>query len=243
MPISHSSIEPDFALLKRSCGLDFIRFFSDTAKVLPLSPARTKIKPLRAQDHDGMLLTIQEPTVKDIDLVVRELPAAVIDAIEVYFDFTPKGALSLLERQNRIEDVRQWVLSHLYPWQAVGIQASTRVSKGRKHSEPVYSGEIERRAARYETMYFGHSDSIFADPDEPNFASMRLYRKVTDNRHGLPPVKHRCRLELTLSQAGCKYFGLTSPASLFGFNFRQFAPYFRLVKPEVALPPVGHARR
>jgi hypothetical protein len=233
MPIPHSSTEPDFVLFKRSCGLDFIRLFSETTKVLPLSPARTKIRPLRAYGHDGMILTIQEPKVKDVEIIAKELPTAIFDAVEVYFDFTPKGVISALERQNRIEDVRQWVLSHLYPWQALGIQAATRVSKGWKHSEPVYFGDVERRAARYETMYFGHSDSIFADPDEPNLASMRLYRKITDGGRHLSPSKHRCRLELTMNQAGCKHFGLVDPASLFGFNFRQFAPYFRLVKPEV----------
>jgi hypothetical protein len=226
--------EPDFKLYKGSCDLDYVRFFSTITKPLPLPPStKLKILPMHAHGHNGMLLTIHDPKVSDLQVIARELPAAVFDGIEVFYDFTPKGDLALKERRTRIEDVRQWVISHLYPWDAEGIQVATRVSSARKHSEPVLSGEVERRARSNETMYFGHSDSKYAKPSEPNYASMRLYRKITDNLSALPPHEHRCRIEVTLNQSGCKHFGLTNPASIFGFYFRQFGQYFRLVNPEV----------
>lgn len=233
MATSFFGPDPDFTGYKRSCGIDFVRFFSTTNKSLPLAAKTVHVRPMRAHGHDGMLLTIQDPTPEDIAIVARELPTAVLDALEVYFDFTPRGNFPLSDRHKKIEMVRQWILSHLYPWQAAGIQAVSRVSKGRKHSELVFSNLVERRAERHETMYFGHSDSAFADPDEPNFASMKLYRKVTDNRCSLPHAKHRCRLEVTLSQFGCHHFGLVNPVDIFGFEFRLPGPYFRMVKPEV----------
>ena len=185
--------------------------------------------------HDGILLTIHDTKVEDIELVARELPGAVFESVEVYYDFTPKGAISLLERHQRIETVRQWVISHLYPWQALGIQAATRVSKGPRHVDAVYNGDVERRAACYETMYFGHADPKYSDPAEPNYAFMRLYRKIKDNGLALLPDKYRCRVEVNLNLSGCRHYGLTDPGSIFGFDFRQLGPYFRLVKPEVGL--------
>lgn len=180
-----------------------------------------------------MLLTIQEPTVHEIELVARELPDARFDSIEVFYDFTPKGSLSVVERKAMIENIRQWLISHLYPWQGPGLQIATRVSKGRKHAEPIYTHVVERRAEANETMYLGHSDPMYADEEQANYAFMRLYSKITDNNAALLPEKWRCRLELNLNSAGCRHFGLTDPGSLFGFDFRQFGPYFRLARPEI----------
>ena len=226
--------EPDFKKFKRSCGIDFVRFFSKTTKRLSLPSARTNIKYLRAEGHEGMLITIHDPTVEDIRLVVTELPSAQFDQIEVFFDLTPKGRLTYAERHRLIEDARQWIISQSLPWQADGMQVATRVSKGRGHVAPLLDDEgEERRAERYETMYFGHSKSMYADPSRPNFASARLYQKITDMRAKLALNKHRCRLEVTWNAAGCNHHGLLNAESLFGFDFRLFGPYFRFVKPEV----------
>jgi len=243
--------EPNFDLFKISCGIDFVRFFSPISKSLALHLPLSRIyyKPMHAHGHDGMLVTIHDPKVYDLIIVTRELPAAVIDAIEVYCDFTPKDkTIPLKERHDRIEDVRQWLISHLLPWQAVGIQAATRISAGLGHSAPVYTDKIRTRATADETMYFGHSDSKYADPGKPNFAFMRLYKKVRDNGAALLPANHRCHLEVTLNQFGCKHFGLTYPESIFDFDFRDLGEYFRLVKPEVKRPATpkrvsaGHPR-
>lgn len=193
---------------------------------------------MHAGDHDGMLVTIHDTTVEDIEVVARELPGAVFDSVEVYYDFTPKGALSLTEKHQRIEMVRQWILTHLYPWQGVGIQEATRVSSGPRHVEAVFNGDIERRAENYETMYFGHRDQKYADRDKSNYAFVRLYYKKSDNKKALSPDKYRCRVEVNLNSSGCKHFGLTDPRSIFGFDFRQLGPYFRLVKPEVRISPM-----
>lgn len=225
--------EPDFDCYKKSCGVDFVRFFSRTAKALALPNSKTKTIPLRAGGADGMLLTIQEPTVFEIETVAQELPDAQFDGIEVFYDFTPKGCSSPEQRKAMIENIRQWLISHLYPWQGPGLQIATRVSKGRKHAEPVFTHVVERRADANETMYFGHADPIYADPDQANYAFMRLYAKVTDNRTALLPDKWRCRVELNLNSAGCRHFGLSDPSRLFGFDFRQLGPYFRLARPEI----------
>jgi hypothetical protein len=225
--------DPKFDCYKRSCGIDFVRFFSSTSKSLPLPPERTKVTPLHAGGANGMLLTIQEPNVSEIELVAQELPGSRFDSIEIFYDFTPKGSLSIAERKAMLETIRQWLISHHYPWQGPGLQIATRISRGWKHSEPIYTHEVERRAAANETMYLGHSDPKYADNEQPNYAFMRLYRKITDNRVTLLPEKWRCRLELNLNRSGCQHFGLTDPSSLFGFDFRQLGPYFRLVRPEI----------
>jgi hypothetical protein len=124
----------------------------------------------------------------------------------------------------------------LLPWQAVGIQAATRVSAGKGHSEQIFTEAIRRRARHDETMYYGHSDSIYADRTKPNFASLRLYKKIADHAGALAHSKHRCRLEVTLNEYGCKHFRLTNPESIFDFDFRELGDYFRLVKPEVKRP-------
>lgn len=235
--------EPNFDLFKTSCGIDFIKFFSFINK--PLSKHLSKsgkvyITPLRKDGHDGMLVTIHDPTVYDLIVITRDLPTAVIDTIEVFYDFTPKDKkMPLKVKHERIEDVRQWLISHLLPWQAVGIQAATRLSAGRGHSAPVYTDKVRTRAKPDETMYYGHSDSKYADPTKPNFAYMKLYRKITDNKKSLLPAKHRCRVEVTLNQFGCKHFGLTNSASIFDFDFRYLGEYFRLVKPEVKRPVIS----
>ncbi len=231
--------EPDFKLFKLSSKIDFIRYFSFVNKSIDLHLPKSHIeyKPLRANGHDGMLMTIHDPDYYDLIIVDRELPDATIDAIEVSCDYTPKGkGLPLTERHERIEEMRQWVISHLLPWQGEGIQAATRVSRGRGHSAHVFKGVIRRRARTEETMYYGHSNSMYADRTKPNFASMRLYKKVTDNNGSLLPPKHSCRLELTLTQLGCNHFGLTSPESIFNFEFREFGQYFRFVNPEIKQP-------
>lgn len=85
--------DPDFDSYKKSCGVDFVRFFSSTAKALTLPASKTKTTPIRAGGTDGMLLTIQEPTVGEIETVARELPEAQFDGIEVFYDFTPKSCI------------------------------------------------------------------------------------------------------------------------------------------------------
>jgi hypothetical protein len=227
--------EPDVELYKPSADIDFIRFFSNTSKSLIFTEStRFESIPMRKGGRDGMLLTIHDPTVYELIVVARELPNAVIEALEVSFDFTPKDAkLSLLKRHELIEEVRQWLISHLLPWQAVGMQPATRVSAAKGHCEQVFNDKVARRAKPHETMYYGHSDSKYADRSKPNFASMRLYTKIKDHGRALPPAKHRCRVEVTLNQFGCKHFNLTTPASIFDFEFRKLGDYFRLVKPEV----------
>jgi hypothetical protein len=234
--------EPNFDLFKISSGIDYVRLFSLESKNLELHLPKSKIKYkfLRAGGHDGMLVTIHDPTVYDLIVITRELPDAVVDALEVYCDFTPRDKrMPLKERHDRIEDVRQWLISHLLPWQGAGIQPATRVSAGRGHSAPVFTPKIRRRAAPDEMMYFGHSDSKYADRTKPNLASMRLYKKATDDKSVLLPAEHRCRLEVTLNQFGCKHFGLTDPDSIFDFDFRDLGEYFRLVRPEIRRPPLS----
>lgn len=233
MTSSGPHVDPDFTTFKRSCSIDFVKFHSTTTAALSITPARLRIKPLRAEGHDGMLVTIHDPTIHDILLMQRDLPGATVAGLEVFFDFTPKGSLTSDAHHLQIETVRQWVLTHLYPWQGKGIESATRVSHRPLQSSTVYSDAVERRAMRHETMYFGHSDSKYAHHSKPNYASMRLYRKVTDKIRPPKPKQHRCRLELTLNSQGCRYFGLTSPDSLFGFEFRRLGEYFRFVKPEV----------
>lgn len=158
--------------------------------------------------------------------------------LEVSIDFRPKGKLDLLVRTRAMEEIRLWLLAHLYPWQGAGIQFAHRVSRRSGHAEPVWCDTKLRRPERNETLYFGHAKDRYADPDEPNFAFMRLYEKKTDQRTKLPPLKTSVRVEVSLNEAGCRHFGLKAASDLLGFNFRRLSDYFRLVRPTFIVPRV-----
>lgn len=93
-----------------------------------------------------------------------------------------------------------------------------------------------------DTLYLGHADSRYANPDEPNFASMRFYVKQTDDGQVLRPGRWSARLEVTLTREGCEHFGLRTLNDLRGFNFRMLNPYFKMVRPSFALGAPKHGR-
>lgn len=93
-----------------------------------------------------------------------------------------------------------------------------------------------RRPERNETLYFGHAKDRYANPDEPNFAFMRLYEKTTDQGSRLPPKKTSVRVGVSLNEAGCRHFGLRTPTDVFEFNFSNLSDYFRLVRPVFVTP-------
>lgn len=184
----------------------------------------------------GRQVTIQNPTVADLEAMSAAMLNPSIIGMEVSIDFRPKEALTLEGRTSAMEELRLWLLAHLYPWQGPGIQFAHRVSRRRGHAEPVWCDTKLRRPERNETLYFGHAKDRYANPDEPNFAFMRLYEKTTDQGSRLPPKKTSVRVEVSLNEAGCRHFGLRTPTDVFEFNFRNLSDYFRLVRPVFVTP-------
>jgi len=235
--------DPDFSLYKSSCDIDYARFLIDKSSPPPDFLSHAKVTPLRAGGADGMFLTIHDPKPQDFVLVEKAYPTAQFNEVEVFFDLTPKRPATSTVRETMLHEIQQWLISHLYPWRGVGLQVATRVSEGRRHSEPVFNDTVERRPTPKESMYFGHSSPIYADPTLPNFAYLRLYIKKTDNKSSLLPEKWRTRVEVNLNSGGCKHYGLTTPTSIYSFNFRPLGKYLNFFKPETKTPVYRKMRR
>lgn len=231
--------DPDFGRTKTSPSIDFIKLFSKSFDKPLIDPKRCKSGRHECAAGYGMQVTIQNPTVGDLEAAIAAMVVPVIIGLEVSIDFRPKGKLTPMERVQRMEDIRLWLLAHLYPWGGTGLQFAHRVSSGKGHSEPVWCDRILRRPGRNETLYLGHANDRYADPEQANYAFMRLYEKKTDMRSKLPPGKSSVRVEVSLNEAGCRHFGLNAADSLFGFRFRQLSDYFKLVRPFYTLPRMG----
>lgn len=234
--------DPNFKLYTRSPSVDFIKFFLPSYAKCPIDSELWKIGLIECSLGRGWHLTIQTPSVWDVQTVHMSFPDARFIGLEVSIDFRPKGDLPLLERTIRREEMRRWLMSHLYPWSGRGIQYAHRVSNGRKRSELLFSSAILRSSERNETLYFGHRDDIYADSKQENFAFMRIYEKKTDANSVLLPEQMVSRIEVSLNERGCKHYELMHPGDLFGFNFRSLSEYFRLVKPMVLEPRPKRSR-
>lgn len=225
-----ASPEIDLALFQISPCVDFVKFSSAFMDFgLPGARLKRNYDPVKSQH----VFTLHDPRPEEIASIMNLSPDAKLEAIEVSLDFLPKRGqfVSASESSDRLEEIRQWLITHLYPWDAPGIQVASRASKAPKHVATLLSQEVERRPFPHETLYFGHRDSKYALSGHTNFAFMRLYRKVSDNGKTLLLRKRCCRVEVNLSQEGCAHFGLLRPSDLFDFNFRSLGSYFRLIKP------------
>lgn len=234
-------IAPDLDLghTKTSPSIDFIKLFSKSFKRPSIDPKRCKSVPHSCAAGYGMQITIQNPTVTDLEVAIAAMVDPIIVGLEVSIDFRPKGKLTPTERAWRMEDIRLWLLAHIFPWGGPGLQFAHRVSKREGHAEPVYGDAILRRPERNETLYLGHSKDRYADPEHANYAFMRLYEKKTDMHTTLLPSKCSVRIEVSLNEAGCRHFGLHATGDIFTFNFRQLGDYFKLVRPIYLKPKMG----
>lgn len=234
-------LDLDLSLYQISPHIDFMKFSCGSVD-LGLPSGRVK----RNSDSSGKpILTLHDPRPEEIRVIAEMAPNAVLEELEVSLDFFPKKgrSLSLIDRHERLEQVRQWLVDRLYPWDAPGIQVSSRASKASGNVGTLCSGDVERRPYGHETLYLGHKEAKYACRDQPNFAFMRVYRKVTDNRRALPPDKHCCRIEVNLNREGCAHFMLQHPRDLRVFNYRELGRYFRLIRPQAKPNALTKLRR
>lgn len=224
---------PDFDLscYQISPCIDFIKF---SCPFVDFGLPSSRLKRHFDSSTGNAIFTLHDPRPEEVSTIADKAPNAMLEALEVSLDFFPKKgrSLSLAERDERLEQVRQWLIGQLYPWEAPGIQAASRASQAAKNVEALFNGDVERRPYPRETLYLGHKDAKYAAIDQPNFAFMRVYRKVTDNRQALAPNKRCCRVEVNLNQEGCAHFQLQRPADLLSFNYRKLGSYFRLIRPQ-----------
>lgn len=224
---------PDFDLsgYQISPSIDFMKFSCPVIDFgLPSSRLKRHFDPFTG----NAIFTLHDPRPLEVSTIAEKAPNAVLIELEVSLDFFPKKgrSLSLAERDERLEEVRQWLIGQLYPWDAPGIQMASRASQAAKKVEALFNGDVERRPYPRETLYLGHKDARYAAIGQPNFAFMRVYRKVTDSRQILPPNKRCCWAEVNLNQEGCAHFQLLRPADLQSFNYRKLGSYFRLIRPQ-----------
>ena len=222
---------PDFDLSSYQISpcIDFMKF---SCPFIDFGLPSSRLKRHFDSSTGNTIFTLHDPRPEEVSTIAERAPNALLEELEVSLDFFPKKGRSLAERDERLEEVRQWLIGQLYPWDAPGIQAASRASQAAKKVEALFNGDVERRPYPRETLYLGHRDAKYAAIDQPNFAFMRVYRKVTDNRQALAPNKRCCRVEVNLTQDGCAHFQLLRPGDLLGFNYRELGRYFRLIRPQ-----------
>ncbi|MFP3515743.1 hypothetical protein SB766_06050 [Pseudomonas sp. SIMBA_077] len=222
---------PDFDLSSYQISpcIDFMKF---SCPLIDFGLPSSRLKRHFDSSTGNTIFTLHDPRPEEVSTIAERAPNALLEELEVSLDFFPKKGRSLAERDERLEEVRQWLIGQLYPWDAPGIQAASRASQAAKKVEALFNGDVERRPYPRETLYLGHKDAKYAAIDQPNFAFMRVYRKVTDNRQALAPNKRCCRVEVNLTQEGCAHFQLLRPGDLLGFNYRELGRYFRLIRPQ-----------
>lgn len=222
---------PDFDLSSYQISpcIDFMKF---SCPFIDFGLPSSRLKRHFDSSTGNTIFTLHDPRPEEVSTIAERAPNALLEELEVSLDFFPKKGRSLAERDERLEEVRQWLIGQLYPWDAPGIQAASRASQAAKKVEALFNGDVERRPYPRETLYLGHKDAKYAAIDQPNFAFMRVYRKVTDNRQALAPNKRCCRVEVNLTQEGCAHFQLLRPGDLQGFNYRELGRYFRLIRPQ-----------
>lgn len=240
--IPPGSSDLDLSRYQISPCIDFMKF---SCSFVDFGFPSSRLKRHFDSSTGNLIFTLHDPRPEEVRNIAEKAPDAVLVALEVSLDFFPKmgRSLPLTERDERLEEVRQWLIGELYPWEAPGIQAASRASQAANKVEALFNGDVERRPYRRETLYLGHKDAKYAAIEQPNFAFMRVYRKVTDNRQILAPNKQCCRVEVNLNQEGCAHFKLQHPADLLSFNYRKLGSYFRLIRPQAKPVLLGRLRR
>lgn len=232
--------EPDIEQYTCSASIDYVKVFHPTHVGLPFDSKQGNILCDLGQ---GRFTTIHDLSPKDFEAACPLLGDARIIELEVSLDFRVRGMHDHDERERMLHEIGNWLMKHWYPWSAPGIQEGHRVSRCRGMAEKVVRPSGDITPARIgDTLYLGHADSRYANPDEPNFASMRFYVKQTDDGQVLRPRRWSARLEVTLTREGCEHFGLRTLNDLRGFNFRMLNPYFKMVRPSFALGAPKHGR-
>ena len=232
---------PDFTQYTCSASIDFVKVFHPTHVSLPIE---SKQRNIHCDLGQGQCTTIHDPSPEDLDAVLPLLDDARIIELEVSLDFRVRGKPDDAERERMLHELKSRIISHLYPWEAPGIQEGHRVSHREGKAEQIVSLSGDITPARIgSTLYLGHSNSRYANPDQPNFASIRFYLKQRDNRHALAPKRWSVRVEVTLTREGCENFGLRTLDDLRDFNYRKLNEYFRMVLPSYSFGTLKRRRR
>ena len=250
-----SDFEPDFNDVHISAKIDFIQLFSPIHTGLKKVVGKIYIKDLQEQGQTGQLITIHDFEQSDIEELSKyftdcRLDAVQINAVEISVDFRPRSRLRKTELDVQVECWRRWLIMHVYPWDAPGIQEAYRVVRKSigsvKGARPetlgifgdVGSNYAERIAGYNETFYLGHRDKIYADPNADNFAQLKIYGKRKDHNRALLCKKWSARIEVTLNKGGCSHFQLHKLEDISRLNFRRvLSRYFRMVTPEIKDAP------
>lgn len=180
---------------------------------------------------------IDDPTPTIVEAVLELEPQAQLVHLEVSIDVRHRESSCGSNHLAKLEVVRQHLISHLHPWDGPGLQQASRVSWRPRKSKRVFCDNLERRPYADETLYLGHRTKRWADPQQKNFAFMRLYVKTRDQGQRLPDQLHSTRVEVSIDREGIQELGLSGLASLFGFNFRRLQNYFRLISLDISRQP------
>jgi hypothetical protein len=164
-------------------------------------------------------LTVQEPTLGEIQYVVEALKNPSLAEVEISVDIWPPGDLLGPERSEFLQSAYVACAARFRPEDAAkwgyGLRGSVTCS-GMK-PEPFH----QRLPSPDEQLIYGHRGE---------WHQSKLYYKRTDCKRALPAFEHRVRLELALRRGAMEAFGLDRLDSLIGYPYRsKLAKHFRFV--------------
>lgn len=243
MPGSH----PTFSDVHISAKVDFVKLFSPNLNGIKRIKGKLQIGRDFRNGRTGYRITIHDLLPSDLELYKDQLHDAEIIELEIAIDFKPRSSLTKAEFDRELELWRVWLIMHVYPWDAHGIQKAHRLTRAKnsKDKTPVTEATFgginhqERLPDYNQTFYLGHRDDKWADPRIPNSAHMKIYGKRFDQNDDLTFKKWSARIEVTLKENSCQLLSLKHLNDLKGFNFRKaLSGYFRMIDiDKVALPP------
>ncbi len=243
MPASN----PTFSDVHISAKVDFIKLFSPNLSGMERIKGKLQIGRDFRNGKTGYRITIHDLLPSDLELYKDQLKDAEIIELETAIDFKPRSTLTKAEFDRELEFWRFWLVMHVYPWDAYGIQKSHRLTRAKNSknktsvTEATFGGvhHQERVPGYNQTFYLGHRDDKWADPSKPNSAYMKIYGKRFDQNDDLTFKKWSARIEVTLKENSCQLLKLKRLSDLRTFNFRKaLSGYFRMIDMDkVELPP------
>lgn len=245
MPASH----PTFSDVHISAKVDFVKLFSPNLNGMKRIKGKLQIGRDSRNGKNGYRITIHDLLPSDLELYKDQLHDAEIIELETAIDFKPRSSLTKAEFDLELELWRVWLIMHVHPWNAYGIQQAHRLTRAKngKDKTPVTEATFgginhkERLAGYNQTFYLGHRDDKWADPSKPNSAYMKVYGKRFDQKNDLPFKKWSARIEVTLKESNCQFLNLKRLNDLRTFNYRKaLGCYFRMIDlDKVKLPLIN----
>ncbi len=165
-------------------------------------------------------LTVHDPFLRDIKLIVEQLRNPLLMELELSVDFWPKEVVPEGERDQFLRDTYVALAARFRPEDMTPWGYGLRGSVTGERQKPLPFHRSLPSAGRQ--LLYGHKG---------DFLQSKLYLKRVDQKLLLPPSEHRVRLELRMRRwALMDHFRLDRLSDLLGYSYRKtFTKHFRIV--------------